>query len=332
MEMRFKTMKNLLRIFTMLMLTSLMSCSSEEPESKVVLSPEFRPYVRSFEQEAAKRGITFDFEESGLEILLGPTRVDNAAGVCRGDGSIEIETNIWDNYSDAGKEQLIFHELGHCVLGRPHRNIVFNNGEWGSIMRGSPIPEDRGVAVNYSGRRKQYYIDELFNEDTAFPDWINIERSYEEDFVTDTILVVDESTELNTSKFIDVGRDFQIEFELDNNGLSRAGFSWGGLNLSNSLYILVNQERSFQYSSGFTNDGFLLNFKEVNLLNPSSNILTIRKVDDLYYFFINKSFIYWTDFVQFSGSNFTTFAINNAGLLEDNYNMLLRNLVIAYLD
>ena len=82
-----------------------------------------------------------------------------------------------------------------------------------------------------------------------------------------------------------------MEFELDNNGLSRAGFSWGGLNLSNSLYILVNKERSFQYSSGFTNDGFLLNFKEVNLLNPRSNLLTIRKVDDLYYFFINKSFI-----------------------------------------
>lgn len=315
-----------------LILIYLASCSSEEPESRVEVSPEFRPYVRLFEQEAAKRDIFFDFEESGLEILLGPTRVDNAAGVCRGDGSIEIEKNVWNNYSDAGKEQLIFHELGHCVLSRPHRNTVLNNGEWGSIMRGSPIPENRGVAVNYSGRRKQYYVDELFDENTPFPDWVDITRQYTDDVSTDTILTIDESTELNISKFIDVGRDFQIEFELENNGLSRAGFSWGGLNINNSMYILVNQQRSFQYSSGFSNDGFLLNFKDVNELNSVTNLLTIRKIDDLYYFFVNKEFIYWTDFVRFNGSNFTTFAINGAGLFEDNYDLELRNLIITYLD
>lgn len=325
-------MNNPLGIASLLVTLVLTSCSSDEPESNVRLFPEFRPFVSSFEQEAAKRGITFDFEESGLEILLGPTRVDNAAGVCRGDGSIEIEANLWDNYSNAGKEQLIFHELGHCVLGRPHRNVVLDNGEWGSIMRGSPIPENRGVAVNYSGRRKQYYIDELFDENTPFPEWENIHREYGEDITGDTILFVEESTELSTSKFIDVSRNFQIEFTLDNNGLSRAAFAWGGLNLNNSSYILVNQEKSFQYSSGFSNDGFLLNFKELNSLNSISNLLTIRKVDDLYYFFANEEFVYWTDFIQFSGSNFTTFAINNAGLLEDNYDMLLRNLVISYLD
>lgn len=324
-------MNQSLSIFALVILSLLMSCSADEAEIEVF--PESRPFVRSFEEEAAKRGITFDFEETGLEILLGPTRVDNAAGVCRfADNSIEIEKTVWENLSSTGKEQLIFHELGHCVLQRLHRNVVLNNGEWGSIMRGSPIPEDRGVAVNYSGTRKEYYIDELFDENTPFPDWVNINRTYTEDLATDTILVVKESSELSTSKFIDTGRNFQIEFEIDNNGLSRAGFSWGGLNFNNAAYILVNKERSFQYSNGFSNDGFLLNFKEVNDLNPITNLLTIRKIDDSYYFFVNKEFIYWTDFVQFSGSNFTTFAANSAGNLEENYDMLLRNLTITYLD
>ena len=329
---RFRCMKQIIAYSFLICVSVLIACSSEEPESNIEVSPQFRPYVRAFEAEAAKRGISFDFEESGLEILLGPTRVDNAAGVCRGDGSIEIEKTVWDNYSDAGKEQLIFHELGHCVLGRPHRNVVLSNNEWGSIMRGSPIPEDRGVVVNYSGQRKEYYIDELFDENTPFPDWAGITRDYQDDVPLDTILMIEEDNELNTSKFIDAGRNFQIEFELDNNGLSRAGFSWGGLNLNNSMYIMVNQKKSFQFSSGFSNDGFLLNFKELDLLNTISNKLTIRKLDNLYYFFINEKFVYWADFVNFSGSNLTTFAINNAGQIEANYDLLIRNLTISYIN
>lgn len=325
-------MKHCLVYIAIGLISTLMACSSTEPESNVEVSPEFRPFVRSFEEEAAKRGITFDFEESGLEILLGPTRVDNAAGVCRGDGSIEIETSVWDNFSTAGKEQLIFHELGHCVLGRPHRNVVLSNDEWGSIMRGTPIPEDRGVAVNYSGQRREYYINELFDENTPFPDWASISRDYLDDVALDTILFIEESNELNTTKFIDTARDFQIEFTMTNNGLQRAGFSWGGLDFTNSMFLLINQERSFQFSTGIANDGFLLNFLEVDLLNEITNKLTIRKVDDLYYFFINESFIYWADFVRFSGTTLTTFGANGAGQIQDNDDLIIQNLMITYLN
>lgn len=326
-------MKQFLVFITMVSISCLMSCSADEPESNIEVAPEFRPFVRSFEAEAAKRGIAFDFEETGLEILLGPTRVDNAAGVCRfSDRSIEIEVTVWDNLSEAGREQLIFHELGHCVLDRRHRNVVLPNNEWGSIMRGSPIPEDRGVAVNYSGQRKEYYINELFDETTPFPDWTSISRNYEDDTIVETIFTVDESNELNESKFIDVGRHFQIEFDLDNNGLARAGFTWGGQNLNNSMHILVSQAMSFQFSTGFSNDGLLLNFEELDLLNTVSNKLTIRKIDDLYYFFINEEFVYWADFVNFSGTSLTTFAANSAGRLEQNYDLLIRNLTISYLN
>lgn len=316
----------------LLSILTTLACSSGEEESKIKLFPEFRPFVQAFEEEAGKRGISFDFEESGLEILLGPTGVDNAAGVCRGDGTIEIQNSIWDSYSTSAKEQLIFHELGHCVLGRPHRNVVLKNGEWGSIMRGTPIPDDRGVVINYSGSRKQYYIDELFDESAPFPDWEHITRDYDEDTVQDSVFYLEETDSLGIRKFIDVGRDFQIEFNLQNNGLARVGVSWGGADIVNSNYILINKERSFQYSNGFENDGLVLNFKQLDALNPISNRLTIRKVDDFYYFFANEIFIYWADFERFNGSEMSSFAINAAGRLEPNYDHLITDFRVHYLE
>ena len=54
------------------------------------------------------------------------TMKEKYAGVCHswtnGHREITINKKHWDNYSDKQREQLIFHELGHCALNREHHN------------------------------------------------------------------------------------------------------------------------------------------------------------------------------------------------------------------
>jgi len=67
---------------------------------------------------------------------------DKYAGICHSwsDGHREITINkkYWDNYSDKQREQLIFHELGHCALNREHNDdTIMLNGTTcpDSVMR-----------------------------------------------------------------------------------------------------------------------------------------------------------------------------------------------------
>ena len=55
---------------------------------------------------------------------------------------------------------IFFHELGHCVLFRGHREDVNQNGSCVSIMR-SGIEE---CWDNYRSTTREIYLDELFDE------------------------------------------------------------------------------------------------------------------------------------------------------------------------
>jgi hypothetical protein len=51
-----------------------------------------------------------------------------SAGVCYYGSHVEINESYWYGISDLQKEQLIFHELGHCVFNRRHTNNVNKEG------------------------------------------------------------------------------------------------------------------------------------------------------------------------------------------------------------
>lgn len=63
------------------------------------------------------------------------------AGVClkysNGYREIQINSTHWKNYSLEQKEQLVYHELGHCVLNRGHNDKLMeaNTNCPDSIMR-----------------------------------------------------------------------------------------------------------------------------------------------------------------------------------------------------
>ncbi len=127
----------------------------------------FAPYVQSFLQEAKKRGLNLSAEMKGLRIVKKP--IDPSYdGLCYEDiNRIEIDAATWDHLDEANREFLLFHELGHCLLGRAHFDEPAQNGECRSFMRGKTACR----LLLGSSLWRTYYLDELFDPFTPLPDW-----------------------------------------------------------------------------------------------------------------------------------------------------------------
>ena len=117
-------------------------------------------YVERFE-DIAKEYHGDDYVLPEMDIDIGDT-----SNVANTSGCFSCVTVGWCvrhsdkpsqiSYSDAEKELLMFHELGHCVLDRRHRDTLTPHDVPLSIM--ATIMIDVEVYKN----NREYYIDELF--------------------------------------------------------------------------------------------------------------------------------------------------------------------------
>jgi len=161
----------------------LSGCSSDDNFEPVYNVPEeFQPIVDTFLAEARARG--HEFQINNLIIAYDDELEIRYCGTCNSNSmSNDIQKIISINsrkcwINDAQKEALIFHELGHCFLGREHDDTKLPNGDPKSMMVEdnlsiySPCVYVFGnnVDCNFTYKRT-YYIDELFDENTSIPDW-----------------------------------------------------------------------------------------------------------------------------------------------------------------
>lgn len=156
-----------------IILATLLTFFSCKDRDEYRVNSDFEPYVIRFEQEAKLRGDTLNLRKRGLIVEFGNLK-DNVAGLCHYGNPIriEIDREYWERmgkYAGAEqvREELIFHEMGHGILGRKHLNSTLSNGEWKSIMCGGDKIDERSWNVNYRGMRRAYYLDELFRESTS---------------------------------------------------------------------------------------------------------------------------------------------------------------------
>jgi hypothetical protein len=151
------------------------------------IEKDFEKYVETFKMEAAKRNIEIDL--SNLIIKFNSNIGVEKCGQCSqkpgnalSQKTIEVSTDIicWKDVYDQQKEALIFHELGHCILGRLiHKDDLLPNKAKASIMstkdndQYAPCVYDLSGNVNDCNKtgRREYYIDELFNPNTPLPAW-----------------------------------------------------------------------------------------------------------------------------------------------------------------
>lgn len=118
-------------------------------------NPLFSAYVKQFESDFnVKVKIPIVFEK------LNP----HYAGTCYiwSDGyrQISINKNHWDSYSEEQREQLIFHELGHCVYNLGHNDLHENNCPV-SIMRSFMFSSYESENCYLPNRES--YIEDLLN-------------------------------------------------------------------------------------------------------------------------------------------------------------------------
>ena len=160
-------------------------CSKDDDFNPVYNVPaEYQPFIDAFILEAAHRG--YSLEINNLIIDYDATIEQPHCARCNSSSLekdiqkvVSINPNIKCWFTDEEHETLIFHELGHCILGRLHDNDLLPNGDLKSLMNANDLsvyssciyPVDNGPCDD--SFKRPYYMDELFDEGTPVPDWGN---------------------------------------------------------------------------------------------------------------------------------------------------------------
>jgi hypothetical protein len=94
------------------------------PRPKGTVAKEFQPYLTRLKSEAKARKVSLGNRAEAVTIRFAFNLTDyNTLGECKPNTlEIGIAESYWVTASDVEKEELLFHELGHCLLGREHDN------------------------------------------------------------------------------------------------------------------------------------------------------------------------------------------------------------------
>ncbi|MBK26732.1 MAG: hypothetical protein CME70_22215 [Halobacteriovorax sp.] len=130
-----------------------------------VSNPVFANIVTQFEQAGKQYSGNSEFTVGDVPVNFGDTENPSFEGVCFSypDGRTEviIRESWWNSASQALRESLLFHELGHCVLGRDHDNetVEVNGASRKSSMMNAVI-----VNSNQYSQFRAGYLTELFTQ------------------------------------------------------------------------------------------------------------------------------------------------------------------------
>lgn len=162
---------------------AILGCTKQKDFSPIYnVPPEFQPNIDSFLNEAAARGHHFSinnliiqYDSSLTPAYCGESNIISAENNVQKIISINPNLKCWENNEEL--EALIFHELGHCFLGRQHDNSLLPNGDPKSIMTAKDVSIYSPCIYNFGDTtcdkryRRTYYLDELFDPNTPVPKW-----------------------------------------------------------------------------------------------------------------------------------------------------------------
>jgi len=162
-------------------LLSIPGCQSDEFQPAYQVPEDIQVHVDSFLEEAAARG-----HEIGINNLIIEIDSDLGVGTCGRCNSLQSNEKVQKiirlnpsctNLGTTLLETLVYHELCHCVLNRPHDDRVLPNGDPRSLMVPGNIYIYSPCLYVICGEgcdqtfKRQYYMDELFDESTPVPAW-----------------------------------------------------------------------------------------------------------------------------------------------------------------
>ncbi len=139
--------------------TSTISNNNETDEVVITdtsrfVDPVIRPYLDSFIQELVDREISADlsnitmvFVDAFADGFIGISQGGSVGGVCYpSSGLLQLDSFFIDNPSFL--LEIIYHELGHCVLGMDHRD---------NSLMSSDIPRSTPALINELFSEEYFY-------------------------------------------------------------------------------------------------------------------------------------------------------------------------------
>ncbi len=268
--------------------TALLSCREEVYIYDV--QPEFQPYLNDFLNEGQARGKSFDLSERDFILIFKPSGEPStsAAGECNvvpGD-SIIIDQGWWNSFDPSQKEVLIYHELGHCVLGRHHDDSKLRTNECKSLM--TAIIGGNNCSMNiYSEIWRTFYLDELFGISDE-PEWLHkLEGFNDHDFSYDTIIEISYNPILSyESPPINLADNFEIEYTFHKGWEFQIVLSQPFINDIFSAMSGTSAVRIYENEKTFHQNFMISEF--AGWEDSLELKRTIRVVDGIVYFYLNE--------------------------------------------
>lgn len=160
----FSSLKSLLFTFVGISFLVLSACEPEIVVIPVVDTP-LQAYFERFIVEAAVRGLDVTYATSQVDATISDIAEPNVIGQCSWNQthkhSITLDENYWSKANDLQREFVVFHELGHCVLGLDHVDNSDANGNCTSIMTSGT----GDCRVLYTNNNRGRMLDDLFKTD-----------------------------------------------------------------------------------------------------------------------------------------------------------------------
>lgn len=272
-------------------------------ENMQVYPDEFSPYVDEFFFQANQRGYNLNATHFNFSIQFGETD-DNIGGFCNSKGNaITINPEDWEARDTFQREHIIFHELGHCILNREHRNTETPSNECFSYMKGAE--DDFDCSLNlHSTYWRDYYLDELFDESTPLPEWYLTNQAYSIPNLnfTDSVVISDTLTdwlEITTFRFSQ--RDtflFEMTFHNTNPEEKSVGFYIGNLVfLHCDDCALTKTSIQLGNTRIFSTGGIALH---------SDIKFTVSRNKDIVSFYVNDYFVHAMEYALIEGNRLKT--------------------------
>lgn len=141
-----------MRSLLILVMLGLTGCGRGDHDGRLTTNAEFLDYMLRFEQEVGA-------DTSDISVAFANQK-EGLLGTCYawsdGRRNIEIDPKKWAALDTIGKEQLIYHELGHCALNLDHNNAQVIDPD-GYTIHGSIMNQYYfGSSWNYKKYRTGY--------------------------------------------------------------------------------------------------------------------------------------------------------------------------------
>lgn len=164
--------------FSVLLIAVLTACITivEVPERIPFVDPRVKSLLADFQNDFAEfqkipgnSPNKMYFSPNTITILIKPITLKGdkntrIIGTCSFDAynmpHVVLDETDWYATTDAGKKWVVYHELGHCLLGQNHRDFKVKFGN--DIIKGSIMDAIRGLSYDLE-LYNPYYMQELFS-------------------------------------------------------------------------------------------------------------------------------------------------------------------------